>query len=144
DVRSGPCDTHDVNGHAGGNTAHNDYATVVTGGNPNDFWVRSPEGWGCQFDGRDLRRDKVVWEVKTGHEWLSDYGLARGSIYAPRLHTRMVEMEAQRIDCAIAAARCGYQYRYAVDEPTVAQALNIMWNGTPPVFCIGRNGTPCT
>lgn len=142
-VREGPCQARDLNGHLGGNTEHNNFATVVTGGNPNDFEITSPEGWKCATDGRDLRNPNVVWEVKVGHDWTSDAGLARGSIDSPRLHTWMLSLESQRIRCAVAAARCGYQYKYAVDNFEVAQGLNAMWNGNPRVYCFNHDGTPC-
>ena len=143
EVRSGPCQARDLNGHRGGNTEHNNFATVVTGGNPNDFRITTPEGWDCNTDGRDLRNPQVVWEVKVGHDWLSDAGLARGSIDAPRLHTWMLSLESQRIRGSVAAARCGYQYRYAVDNYEVAEALNMMWNGTPRVYCFNHDGSAC-
>lgn len=143
DVKQGPCNVRDVKGHLGGNTAHNNFATTVTGGNPNDFRITSPEGWDCVTDGRDLRRPNVVWEVKVGHDWVSDAGVAGGSIDAPRLMKRLLGLEKQRIDCSLAAARCGYSYRFAVDSLEVAQALNVQWKGTPPVYCFNRDGTPC-
>lgn len=142
-VREGPCQTRNLSGHLGGNTEHNNFATMVTGGNPNDFEIISPEGWKCTTDGRDMRNPNVVWEVKVGHDWTSDSGLARGSIDSPRLHTWMLSLESQRIQCAIAAARCGYQYRYAVDNYEVAEGLNAMWNGNPRVYCFNHDGTPC-
>lgn len=143
EVKSGPCNARDVKGHLGGNVAHNNFATTVTGGNPNDFRITTPEGWDCTTDGRDLRKPNVVWEVKVGHDWVSDTGVAGGSIDAPRLMKRLLGLEKQRIDCSLAAARCGYEYRYAVDSLEVAQALNTQWKGIPPVYCFNRDGTPC-
>jgi hypothetical protein len=142
-VASGPCDAQDIKGHLGGNTEHNDFATVVTGGNSNDFRITSPEGWACTTDGRDLRRPNVVWEVKVGHDWITDAAVASGSIDAPRLHTWMLSLESQRIECARAAARCGYDYRFAVDNRDVARALNLMWRGTPRVYCFDHAGGQC-
>jgi hypothetical protein len=122
----GPCQTRAIP-RKGGNKDHDDYATEVTGQNT-DFEVTAPGGLKCAFDGQDVKDPKVVWEVKTRHEWSTPQGIPSG-IFSPRIQDAILKMESQLERCKGVAQRCGYQYKWAFENKSAAEFMSILWRG---------------
>lgn len=131
DERQGPCDERPVP-RRGGHARHDAYATHVTGSGQ-DYYVGTPEGIACTFDGQD--RHGQVWEVKTGYRYFSEAGIV-WSPDVPRFHEMILGLEEQRMRCTFVASRCGKPYAYAFDDPEVAASMQIQWGGVPPVYHI--------
>ena len=139
--REGGCNVRPVP-RRGGNTGHDNYATAVTG-SPNDFQIDTPEGRSCVTDGVNAQR--VTWEVKTLHSYLTDLGMARQFARGgATFHQIADRLEEQRARCVYATARCGYRYIWAVQYPEVAEFLNEIWGGLPPVYCRKADGSSCS
>ncbi|MDO9498773.1 hypothetical protein [Falsiroseomonas sp.] len=131
DEQPGPCNARDVP-RLGGHDRHNAYALHVTGSR-SDHQVSTPEGISCTFDGLDPHRQ--LWEVKTGYRYFSEANIV-WSPDVPRFHDIILGLEEQRMRCTFVAARCGYPYAYAFDNPEVARFMQVQWGGVPPVLHI--------
>jgi len=127
-----------------GTSEHDRYALQVSG-SQHEYHVKSPEGLWCRSDGRDARNPRLLWEVKTGHDWASEAGLSSGLLHIPYFHRdRVMRLEKQRADCLAVAARCGYSYAYAFDDEAVAKAVKRLWGNLPPVFFVHFGPSPPT
>lgn len=131
---AGPCQVRDVP-RAGGTATHNQYANRVTG-SMTDFWIKTPEGIEVQTDGRDALDPERVWEVKTAHEWATDFGQTSLSLFSPYISGRVFKMEEQRARFVGVCRRCGYKPAYAFDNEDVARYVRRMWGNDPPVHYV--------
>ena len=123
----------------GGNTDHDAYAKQVTG-QDSDFEVATPAGTRCAFDGLDAKDSKVVWEVKTRHDWASLAGIP-SLIFNPKINRGAVfKIEAQMERCRAVALRCGFTYKWAFEDQGAAQFVATLWNGRVVVVQIPRTG----
>jgi hypothetical protein len=127
----GECQTQAVP-HAGGNPDHDKYADKVTR-STQDFRITTPAGTICQTDGVDAMNPRLVWEVKTGHEWATSYGVI-GSIFAPGVQHAIYELEEQKNRCSIVTQRCGFDYWYAFATAQAADFMNKLWSPPPPTI----------
>jgi hypothetical protein len=93
-----------------------------------DFEVTAPSGLKCAFDGLDTNDPTVVWEVKTKHEWSTPHGITSG-IFNPRIQEAIAKMESQLERCLGVAQRCGYQYRWAFENKSAAEFMQLLWRG---------------
>lgn len=134
----GPCQTRPIP-RKGGDKNHDDYATEVTGQNQ-DFEVTAPGGLKCAFDGQDTNDPKVVWEVKTKHEWSTPQGIPSG-IFNPRIQDAILKMESQLERCNGVAQRCGYQYKWAFENKSAAEFMSVLWKGRVVVVHRPRGGS---
>jgi hypothetical protein len=127
-----PCFAKEVP-RSGKNSVHDDFADFVTGRRW-DFLIKPPgDPKGCQTDGFDEKDPKLVWEVKTKHEWVTDYGITE-SIFAPLFNReRIFKLEEQRARCNRVTKHCGFRYQYAFDDPIVAADVRRFWGNNPPV-----------
>lgn len=138
--KTGACNARPIP-RSGGNAPHNRYADAVTG-SLTDFRIDTPEGISAETDGLDAQG--VTWEVKTLHKYLTDLGMAqqfaRGGATFRQIVSRLEEQRARGV---FVTARCGYRYIWAVQYKEVAEFLNSMWGGLPPVFCRKADGSTC-
>lgn len=141
--KEGPCRVKELDRfkYGGSNVRHNVYGLAVTKGNPNELQIETPEGIVCQTDGADRSNPRVVWEVKTRHEWTGDQRLFY-RMDDPRLIERALALDWQRAKCLYVTNRCGYQYRYAFDVCETALAMRTQWGNVPPVHHIPFPGEP--
>ncbi len=126
----GPCEAGDVD-RKGGNEAHNEYATRVTG-STRDYRIVTPSGLECVTDGRDSKSRYLVWEVKTQHEWATKQGII-DAIFAPRKQGQILDLDEQVNRCLTVCARCGFQYKVAFQSKDAAAFMHRQWGGVPPV-----------
>ena len=127
----GPCQAQPVP-HAGGNRDHDDYADKVTRGTQ-DYKITTPAGTVCQADGVNAMNPRLVWEVKTRHEWATSYGLM-GGIFAPGVQHAINVIEEQKNRCSIVTKRCGFDYWYAFATPQAADFISKLWSPPPPTI----------
>jgi hypothetical protein len=131
----GPCQQSAVP-RRGGTAQHNAYADRVTG-NTTDFWVKTPEGLEANFDGQDATNAKIVWEVKTRHDWATEAGISSGAIFSPYIHKhRIFKLEEQRARFTAVARRCGFEFHYGVEDEDLAKFLRNHWGNNPVVHHI--------
>jgi hypothetical protein len=128
----------------GGNQDHDSYAKAVTGADK-DCQITAPDGTQCTTDGRELMNPRSVWEVKTGHEWATSYGIP-GAIFAPYFsgqpssrggqnEGRIMKIEEQRLRCLAVTSVCGFGYSYAFETKEAADFMKAHWStGGPPVY----------
>ncbi|MBM7772275.1 hypothetical protein JOD54_002479 [Actinokineospora baliensis] len=130
--KGGPCLQKPVP-RQGGNAQHNAFADKVTG-SMTDYYLRTPEGLETTTDGLDATDPKLVWEVKTRHEWATEAGLAGGSLFSPLIHREFIyKLEAQLARHIAVTSRCDMKLAYAVDDPTLADFLRKHWGNSPPI-----------
>jgi Domain of unknown function (DUF4157) len=133
----GPCRAREVN-RKGENADHDAYAKTVTGADkdyeismPADESRRTATGGGSRtiaFDGLDSMNPKLVWEVKTGHEWASEHVIG-SAIFAPYIQERLQKAERQLARGLAIANRCGYEYRWAFENQAAADFFATLWRG---------------
>ncbi len=124
--------------HKGGDKDHTAYATQVSG-SESDFEISAPGGPKCAFDGRDTTNPRIVWEVKTRHEWSTPQGIA-SDIFNPNIQHAIMNMESQPARCASVAKRCGYEYWWAFENKDAADMLALLWSGRVKVVHRPRLG----
>jgi hypothetical protein len=137
---SGPCLARPIPRKGGNKTGHDDYAREVTG-QVSDYEVSAPNGPKCAFDGLDATDPKVVWEVKTRHEWSTPQGIA-GGIFNPHIQDAILTMESQMERCSAVAKRCGYEYKWAFENESAAKFMQVLWAGRVKVVHIPRGSEP--
>ncbi len=130
--KAGPCLQRPVP-RQGNNAVHNAFADHVTG-SMTDYYLSTPEGLETTTDGLDASDPKLVWEVKTRHEWATEAGLAGGSVFSPLIHKEFLyKLEAQRARHVAVTSRCEMKLAYAVDDATLAAFLRDHWGNNPSV-----------
>ena len=126
----------------GGNAEHNSFADLVTAGTM-DYLLSEPSGISTITDGLDAKDPKLVWEVKTRHDFLTEWALP-GTIFSPAVQGAIMDMEDQRMRHMSVAERCGYKVAYAFDTPEVADFFRRLWNNSPPVTAKHRDSGSAT
>jgi hypothetical protein len=111
----------------GGHARHDAYATKVTG-SPNDYFARTPEGLGINYDGR--QRPASVWEVKVGFGWFFNPDLAGVR------DATLARWDAQKDRGLAVATRCGYVHLWSHPDRHVVRLVTARWGGVPPVLNI--------
>lgn len=127
----GPCLARPVYPRLGNDARHNAFADLVTGSRA-DFMIAMPGGLRTVTDGVDAGDPKLVWEVKTRHEFLTEWALPH-NIFSERVQDAIMKLEAQRQRHKVVTARCGYRLAYAFDTVEVAEFFQKHWNDDPPV-----------
>ncbi len=110
-----PCQAQVV-GQRGGNTCHDQFATLVSG-SPREWGVETPEGLYVDFDGLGL--GKLLYEVKTEYGFLLSNS---PSTELMRKETIARFIEQSSLQLAI-AERCGYSLLWVFNNKAVAELV---------------------
>lgn len=122
-----PCFSSEIP-RRGGHRRHDAYATRVTG-STSDFLVIPPSGGPIAYDGRTLNTPRV-WEVKVGFGWFFNPG------YRSLRDITLARFESQKNRGLVAALLCALVHLWSTPSPWVAELLNNLWGGLPPVMDI--------
>jgi hypothetical protein len=110
----------------GGFRPHDVYATRVTG-RRSDFRIVLGPVLRCTYDAK-VGRELI--ECKTGYGWLQNPAVQSQRWFPFAL----ARLDAQRYRCMLTAARCGYIYRWYMQNAGAASYLAARWRGIPPVL----------
>jgi hypothetical protein len=110
----------------GGFRPHDVYTARVTG-RRSDFKITLGPILRCTYDAK-IGRELV--ECKTGYGWLQNPTVQQ----QPWFPLALARLESQRYRCLVTAARCGYIYKWYMQNAGAAAYLAARWGGIPPVL----------
>jgi hypothetical protein len=110
----------------GGHTRHDTYCQRVTR-RRQDFRIVLGPVLKCTFDAK-VGRELI--ECKTGYGWLANPTVQKEKWFP----WAVASLDKQRYRCLLTASRCGFVYKWYMENSGAASYLAARWKGVPPVL----------